>query len=159
MDQEACSWFVMGHSERNKDFRSSVFIWRCRGLISSMEMQDKVAFAITKINLMRSRCGESRSSLLATLEIWQRLPTDKKSLKATGDVSNILDQSQQELYQTASQTFWPNWQGSCCYLICQIIFWRTDSTTLFFQSYKIMSCSPDLQFWPVVDICLCLIKT
>lgn len=40
-----------------------------------MELQEKVAFAI---NFMGSRCEEMRSGLLATPEIWQRLPADQK---------------------------------------------------------------------------------
>lgn len=56
-----------------------------------------------------------------------------KGLKASSDVSSVLDLSQQEPYQTASWVFWSNWRGSCCHLICQIIFWRTDTMTQSFS--------------------------
>lgn len=79
-----------------------------------------------------------------------------KGLKASSDVFSVLGWSQQELYQTASWVFRSNWRGSCCHLICQIVFWRTDTMTQSFWDIKVML--PCLRYWPAVDIYPCLIQ-
>lgn len=113
---------------------SWVLIRRCRGLMLAVfgwSCKRKLLLPLI------SWGPDVRRWQAASLPHWRSgrgFPT--KRLKAHNDVSSISALTHQELCQTSPQVFWSNWQGSYCHLICQNLFWRTDSMTSLFQGYK-----------------------
>lgn len=114
---------------------SSVLIRRCVGLMLAVFGRS----CKRKLLLLLISWGpDVRRWEAASLPHWRsgRGFQLTKSLRAQSDVSSISGLTHQELYQTAPRVFWSNWQGSYHRLICQILFWRTDSMTYLFQGYK-----------------------